>query len=148
MGAGSDPCGAGPCGIDLPTSTAARQAQTPAALAFDGQTLDFKLDARGRYVEAHPIDTKVFHRLRIRSLSMRSAPATGNGVGNQQWINPLTIESHVRDQVNQAVADMIDAREIEDRGLVLDLSVRGRIAYEYSYFNLRSGRPGSFRFTT
>jgi hypothetical protein len=148
MGIGSAPAGAGPAGLDLPASTEQRQAATPVALAFDGQTLDFKLDENGRYVSAHPVDTKVFHRLRIRKLSIRSAPGTGNDVGNSQWIEPRTIEAEVRDHVRVATEDMIVAGEIEDRGIELDLTVRGRVAYRYNYWNRLSGKPGSFRFTT
>lgn len=146
MGIGASPAGAGPAGADLAASTDQRFAATPAALAFDGQTKDFSLDTNGRYVAAHPIDTKVFHRLRILAGSMRSAPATGNGIGGK-WIDAKTIEATIRDQIRVTLEDMITAREIEDRGLVIDLSVRGRVALEYSYFNVRSGRPGSFRST-
>lgn len=145
MGLGTDPFGAEPLGFDAIQSTDQRVASVPAALAFDGLTLDFSLDSAGRFVGAHPIDTKVFHRLRIRGGTLRSAPATGNGVASQSHIDPLTIESQVRDEVRLATEDMIAAGEIQDRGVVLDLSVRGRVSYVYSYVNLRTGKPGSFR---
>lgn len=147
MGLGSAPAGAGPAGLDLPASTDERQAATPQALLLDGSTLDFSLDANGRYVTAHPIDAKLFNRLRIRGGSMRSAPLTGNGVANRNYIDPKTIESSVRDEIRLATEDMIAAGEIEERGLELDLSVRGRVSYLYRYFNVKSGKPGSFRST-
>ncbi len=144
MGLGSAPAGSGPAGLDLAASTDQRFAATPVALAFDGLTRDFRLDANGRYVSAHPVDTKVFHRLRILAGSMRSAPATGNGIGGK-WIDSKTIEATVRDQIRIALEDMISAGEIEDRGVELDLSVRGRVAFEFSYLNVQSGRADSFR---
>jgi hypothetical protein len=147
MGFGSSPAGAGPAGLDLPASTDERQAATPRALLLDGGTLDFALDTNGRFVDAHPIDAKVFNRLRIRGGSMRSAPVTGNGVANRNYIDPKTIESFVRDQVRLATEDMIAAGEIEERGLEIDLSVSGRVSYLYRYFNVKSGRPNSFRST-
>ncbi len=146
MGFGADALGAAALGLDLGSTTAERIAVTPVALEFDGLTLDFPpLDANGRFISAHPVDTKVFHRLRIVSGSMRSAPATGNDIGNQAYIDPLTIEAQVRDQVRLALEDMVAAGDITDRGLELDLSVRGRVALLYTYTNLRSGKPGSFR---
>jgi hypothetical protein len=148
MGFGSDPFGAAPFGLDVPTTTAQRVALAPKGLAFDGLTLDFSpLDSSGRFIEAHPIDTKVFHRLRIQSLTMRSAPGTGNQVRSIKYINPATIEAEIRDAVRFTLEDMVAAGEIEDRGLELDLSVRGRVNYEYRYFNKISGRPKSFRST-
>lgn len=116
----------------------------PAALAFDGASLSFQLDSRGQYVGAHPVDTKVFHLLRIQARSMRSAPATGNGVGGD-YVDPLTIEAQVRDEVRLALADVVAAGDIADLGLTFDLSVRGRVMYRYDYQNLRTGKRGSFR---
>lgn len=145
MGFGDSPFGSTPFGLDAAVETEARDVTPPAALRLDGDTKDFRLDSKGRYVAAHPVDTKVWHRLRIVAGSMRSAPGTGNGVANRAYIDPLTIESSVKDQVRLAVEDMIDAGDIEDRGIELDLSVRGRVSYIYNYFNRRSGKPGSFR---
>ncbi len=147
MGFGSYPLGSTPLGLDAPTTTAQRVAAVPAAIKLDGSTLDFSLDSVGRFVGAHPIDAKVFNRLRIRGGSMRSAPATGNGVGGQGYIDPRTIESEVRDEVRLALEDMVAAGEIEDRGLDLDLSIPGRVSYLYRYVNLKTGKPGTFRAT-
>lgn len=143
MGFGSSPLGATPAGVDVVVESTARDATTPLALVFDGPTLNFKLDSKGRYEAAHPIDTKVFHRLRIRGLSIRSAPATGNEVANRSYIDPLRIEAEVRDDVRLALEDMVDAGEIEDRGIELDTSVQSRISYIYRYVNLQTGKTES-----
>ncbi len=143
MGFGSSPLGSAPAGVDPVVSSPKREIVTPAALAFDGLTLDFELDSKGRYIEAHPIDTKVFHRLRIRGRSMRSAPGTGNEVANRSYIDPLRIEAEVRDDVRLALEDMIAAGEIQDGGVELDTTVRGRVAYIYHYVNLQTGSPKS-----
>jgi hypothetical protein len=134
-------------GLDLPGSTDARVAATPAALLVSGSTLDYSLDSAGRFVTAHPVDAKLFNRLRIRGGSMRSAPLTGNGVASGGYIDPKTIEAQVRDEIRLATEDMIAAGEIAERGLELDLSIRGRVSYLYTYVNLQSGKPGSFRST-
>jgi hypothetical protein len=134
-------------GLDLPGSTDARVAATPTALKLDGSTLDHSLDSAGRFVTAHWVDAKLFNRLRIRGASMRSAPLTGNGVANGGYIDPMTIEAQVRDEVRLATEDMIAGGEIAERGLELDLSVRGRVSYLYLYTNLITGKPGSFRST-
>lgn len=147
MGFGLDPFGAAPMGLDLPASTDARAASTPSALLLDGATKDFSLDSAGRYVTAHWVDAKLFNRLRINGRSMRSAPATGNGVASGGYIDPRTIEAQVRDEIRLATEDMIAAGEIAERGLELDLSVRGRVSYLFLYQNLKSGKPGSFRST-
>jgi hypothetical protein len=144
MGFGTDPAGAGPAGLDLPATTAQRVAATPPALEFNGLAKDFVLDEYGRYKSAHPIDSKVFHRLRIRKRSIRSAPDTGNNVANRQYIDQATIAATVRDEVNLVLADMVAAAEIEDRGIEQDLSIRGRIQYRYNYVNLHTGRRDSF----
>ena len=147
MGFGSSPLGAGPAGLDLPASTDERQAATPTALKLNGETRDFSLDANGRFVTTHPIDAKLFNRLRIRGGSMRSAPLTGNGVASGGYIDSKTIESQVRDEVRLATEDMIAAGEIAERGLELDLTVRGRVSFLYTYVNLKSGKQNSFRST-
>ena len=146
MGIGSSPAGSGPAGLDLPASTDQRIAATPAALEFDGQTKDFSLDANGRFVSKHPIDSKVFHRLRIIAGTMRSAPATGQGISGK-WIRNETIESFVRDQVTLTLADMVDAGDIAVRNITVDTAVRGRVLFQVDYVNMRSGRPDSFRST-
>lgn len=147
MGFGLDPFGVGPFGLDLPDSTDARNASLPSALKLDGGTRDFSLDASGRFVTAHPIDAKLFNRLRISGGSMRSAPLTGNGVASGGYIDPRTIEAQVRDEVRLATEDMIASGEISERSLELDLSVRGRVSYLYTYVNLKSGKQNSFRST-
>lgn len=139
MGFGSAPAGSGPAGIDAPTSTAQRLAVRPSALAFDGTTLDFIRSPAGGFAAAHPIDAKYFNRLRIAAGTIRSASATGQGVGNLKWIDPLTIEAFVNDQVSLVSADMIAASEITVHGVTVDLSVSGRVAFEVDYTNIITG---------
>jgi hypothetical protein len=142
-GFGTDPAGYNPAGLDLPATTEQRVAATPVALAFDGLNKDFILDANGRYVEAHPVDAKVFNRLRIRKTSIRSASATGNNIANRKYIDPDTIEAEIRDEVSVTLADMVAAGDIADRGLEIDLAIKGRIQYRYCYVNLHTGRRES-----
>lgn len=143
MGFGSSPLGAAPAGTDPVVGSPAAVSRTPAALKLDGATLDFALDADGQYVGAHPVDTKVWHRLRIRSKSMRSAATTGNGVANRQYIDQATIAAEITDEVRLVLADMVEAGDIADRGIEIDTSIRGRVQYVYNYFNRRTGKTGS-----
>jgi hypothetical protein len=140
MGFGSSPAGSGPAGIDAPTTTDARIAARPQALAFDGLTLDFVRSATGGFVSVHPIDAKYFNRLRIAAGSIRSASATGQGVSNLKWIDPLTIEAFVRDQVSLISTDMIADGEITLNGIDLDLAVAGRVLFAVTYTNLHTGK--------
>lgn len=145
MGFGLDPAGLAPAGLDLPVTTERRDAKTPQALVLDGPTKQFAVNTDGRFAPAHWVDAKLFNRLRIKKGSVRSAPDLGNEVGNLKYIDPLTIESYVRDQVRLATEDMIAAGEITERSLEIDLSVRGRVAYVYNYTNLLNGKKGTFR---
>ena len=144
MGLGSSPAGATPAGFDASTTTEQRIATKIAAYKVDGSTRDYVRDSEGRHVGQHPIDAKVWHRLRILSGSIRSAPGTGQGVGNLKWIDPLTIDAYVRDQVTLALQDMVDAGDIAVRTITTDTVVRGRVMFQVDYVNLRTGRPGSF----
>lgn len=139
MGFGESPLGLAPLGLEDPVTTDALVVSQPAALRFDGSTLDYVQDSSGRLVGEHPIDAKYFHRLRIASGTIRSAPGTGQGVSNLKWIDPLTIESFVRDEVNLVSDDMIAAGEIELHEITVDLAVRSRVVFAVDYTNLRTG---------
>ncbi len=145
MGFGLDPFGLAPAGLDLPATTERRDATTPQALVLDGPTRQFVVNADGRFASTHWVDAKLFNRLRIRKGSVRSAPELGNDVGNLEYIDPLTIDAYVRDQIRLVTEDMIAAGEIAERSVELDLSERGRVAYAYNYVNLLTGRPDTFR---
>lgn len=125
--------------MDAPTTTEARVAARPAALAFDGLTKNFKLTAGGQYEAVHPIDARYFQILRTAVGSIRSAPNTGQGISNLKYIDPLTIDAYVRDQVRLVSADMVAAKEIRVLNVTIALSVRGRIAAQVDYENLKSG---------
>jgi hypothetical protein len=140
MGFGSSGAGTTPAGFDAPTTTEERRLTKIAAYKVDGATLDYVRDDAGRLVGEHPIDAKVFHRLRIRARSVRSAPGTGNESGNRFYVNPSTLEAEVRDDVNQALGDMLASGEIADRGIEFDRSVPTRTAYRDHYVNLKTGK--------
>jgi hypothetical protein len=144
MGLGSDPLGAAPAGLDLPTTTEQRIALKIAAYKVDGLTRDYVRDSSGRFVGVHPIDAKVFHRLRILGGSVRSAPSTGQRI-KTAWINNTTIVAFVKDQVALTLQDMVDAGDIAIRNVTVDTRVRGRVMFQVDYTNLRTGRPDSFR---
>lgn len=145
MGAGTDPAGANIAGLDLQTPSRERIATVPAALAFDGATRNFKLDDRGRYVEAHPVDAKVFLILRTELSSIRSAAGTGQGVRSIRYIDKKTIKASVTNRVNTALSKVVAAREIRIDSVDVDTSVRAGIVFAVNYVNLVTGRPGTFR---
>jgi hypothetical protein len=145
MGFGSAPLGSTPAGFDAATTTEQRVAVKIAAYKVDGLTRDYVRDSAGRYVGEHPVDAKVFHRLRILTGTIRSAPGTGQGVGSLKWIDPATIQAFVSDQVNLTLQDMVEAGDIQIRAITVDTAVRGRVLFQVDYVNLRTGRPDSFR---
>jgi hypothetical protein len=139
MGFGSDPLGAGPFGVDLPGSTVARVAARPAALQFDGEKLDFVADG-SNFAAAHPVDAKFFNRLRIAGGTILSAPNLGQGITSLVYIDPLTIDDFVRDQVRLVSEDMIANGDIIVHNVQLDTSTRGRVMMSADYTNLRTGK--------
>lgn len=136
MGLGSDPCGQSPCGLDNQTPSVARTAKAPAALDFDGEKRDFRLDDEGQYVAAHPVDAKVFLIVRTALRSIRSAPNLGQTVGDIAYIDQRTIRSNVESRLRGALAPVVAAGEIRILGIELDTSVRGRIVAAVHYENL------------
>jgi hypothetical protein len=128
-----------PLGADTPVASDARLTSQPSALRIDGLTRDYVQDSAGRLVGEHPIDAKFFHRIRVASGTIRSAPGTGQGVSNLKWIDPKTIDAFVLDQVNLVSADMIAAGEIQVHGIIVDHSVRSRVVFGVDYTNLRTG---------
>jgi hypothetical protein len=141
---GSSGAGATPAGFDASTTTEERRVSKIAAYLVDGATRDFVRDADGKFVGQHPVDAKVWHRLRIFAGSVRSAPATGQSIGGA-WIDNKTIDAFVRDQVTQTLADMVAAGDITVRAITVDTAVRGRVMFQCDYVNNRTGSPGSFR---
>lgn len=140
MGAGEFPCGTTPCGLDGLVSTGRTRPEPPAALGFDGQTKDFMLDARGRYVGEHPVDAKVFLIVRTALRSMRSAPMTGQTLTEMQYIEPLTIQSLTENKLTTALAAVVAAGEIQIHSIDVDTSVPGRLAARLNYTNLVTRR--------
>lgn len=146
MGFGSYPAGFGPAGMDPTAASGAPLPLKEGAPAFDGNTRNFVQDAaNGDFARQHPIDAKFFNRIRTRLGSVRSVPGLGQGVGNQQWIDPKTELAFVTDQVNLASADMVEAGEIALRGVTVDLTVRGRVAFQVDYTNLQTGKRQSLK---
>ncbi len=139
MGFGTDPLGAGPLGLDLPGSTEARVAARPPALLFNGETLDFVADG-DNFAAAHPVDAKFFNKLRIVGGTIRSAPGIGQGITSLVYIDPLTIDDFLRDQVKLASEDMIAAGEIAVHNVLRDTSTRGRVMLSVDYTNLQTGK--------
>lgn|SRR5512138_21355 len=145
MGFGTHPWGLAPFGFDPQVFSSARDATPPAALAFDGTTRNYKLDSRGRFQEAHPVDAKVFLILRTLAGSIRSAPTTGQTVNAIAYIDQLRVRAQVEDRVRSALAPVINAGEIRLDNIEIDTSVRGRIMFEVTYFNRVSGKPETAR---
>lgn len=135
-----DPCGEGPCGLDVLNLSVIDRPNAPAALAFDGMTKDYILDDDGRYVGAHPVDAKVFLLCRTALRSIKSAPELGQTASLIQYIRPQTIVAEVTDAFRVVLQPVVDAGEIEFRGVEVDTSVRGRIFARPEYFNRVTGR--------
>jgi hypothetical protein len=146
-GLGSEGCGESPCGLDTQTPTAPRNVTPPAALAFNGITKDFSLDANGLYESAHPVDSRFFNVMRIAANSIRSAQDVGHTVGSIAYIDKRTVQASVENRVRVAAADMVNAGLVRIRDIELDTSVRGRIAYAVHYVNLVTQRKDTFRST-
>lgn len=140
MGFGTSPLGLAPVGFDEPTTTESRRIKRPAALKLDGQTKDFVSDGAGGIVPAHPVDAKFFHRLRIAKGTIGSAPDLGQGISQLKWIDPLTINAFVTDQVTLATQDMVEAGEVQIHQILVDTSTRGRVMFQVDYTNLLSGK--------
>ena len=116
MGLGAYPAGSTLAGLDQAVTTDRSVARPPSALAIDGQTKTFSLDAEGRYREAsHPVDAKVFQLLRIARGSIRSAADVGQGVKNLRYIDTVRIQAQVDDAVRLALQQPLNAGEIEPR---------------------------------
>ena len=139
MGFGTDPLGDAPAGFDLPEASEERVVVPANALKLDGETLDFVADGDG-FAAAHPVDAKFFNKLRIAGGTIRSAPELGQGITTLEYIDPLTINDFVRDQVNLASADMIAAGEIAVHNTWLDTKTPGRLMVSVDYTNLLTGK--------
>jgi hypothetical protein len=139
MGFGTDPLGDAPAGFDLPETTEPRVITPANALKLDGETLDFVADGDG-FAGAHPVDARFFNKLRIAGGTIRSAPQLGQGITSLEYIDPLTIDDFVRDQVRLVSEDMIAAGEIVVHSTWLNTSTPGRVMLSTDYTNLLTGK--------
>jgi len=55
-----------------------RKAFVPASPYYDGRARDWQVDADGRHVSAHPIDSGVQLAMFLQKGELRSSPTTGN----------------------------------------------------------------------
>lgn len=145
MGMGTDPAGANIAGFDQQTPSRERIATVPAALAFDGATKNFKLDDRGRYVAAHPVDAKVFMILRTLQKSIRSASGTGQTVSDIRYIDKKTIQASVENRVRTALGPVAQANEISIDSIEVETMQFGGVAFAVNYVNRVTGRRETFR---
>ena len=65
---------------DLTIPFGPREAFVPAAPYYDGRAQDWKVDADGRQVSAHPIDSGVQLAMFVQKGEIRSSPSTGNNL--------------------------------------------------------------------
>lgn len=140
MGFGEQPAGIGLAGLSQVTGLDRAAAPAPAALAFDGQTKNFKLSAEGGYEGQHPVDAKFWLVMRTALASIRSAVHIGQGVSNIAYIDPRTIQATVVDYVRVAAQPMVRAGEVRVESVEVDTAVRGRIVFRVTYVNLITGR--------
>lgn len=139
MGFGTDPLGDAPAGFDLPETSPERSVTPANALKLDGETLDFVADGDG-FAPAHPVDAKFFNLLRIAGGTIRSAPQLGQGITSLEYIDPLTIDDFVRDQVRLVSEDMIAASEIAVHNVLNNSQTPGRVMLSVDYTNLLTGK--------
>lgn len=141
MGMGEDPCGSGACGLDVQNFSALPRPNAPAALAFDGRVRDYRLDANGRYVGAHPVDAKVFLLCRTALGSIRSAPELGQTVKRIGSIDKQKIRAQVEDAFRVVLAPVVAAGEIRLDSIDFELEAHGRVMARPNYVNLITARP-------
>lgn len=139
MGFGTDPLGDAPAGFDLPEVTPERVAVYADALEFNGETLDFVADG-DNFAAAHPVDARFFNKLRIAGGTIRSAPGLGQGITSLEYVDPLTIDDFLRDQVKLASDDMISAGDVAVHNVLRDTRSKGRVMLSVDYTNLRTGK--------
>jgi hypothetical protein len=77
-GFGTYPFGSTPFGRDPSVPSGPRGAYLPAALEYDGQRLDWAVDADGRHKSLHPIDSGVQLAMFVQRGELKSSPSTGN----------------------------------------------------------------------
>ncbi len=132
----------------LPAISPPRDVTPPAALLYDGATRAHPLDADGRYLGIHPVDQRVALALLVTLGSVSSVPGLGSGLRKIKKITRKT-PAEVRNAVDLALADLVDAKDIEVRRV--DIEVRGAptggFAVAVSYVNKRltSSKPRTFR---
>lgn len=137
MGAGDFPAGMGPAGLDpFNEPSVTRNVRPPAALRFDLRTRDFITDANGLYVSIHPVDQKVGLALGLIAGTIASDPTLGNKVRTMKYAGGPSVVSTVRDFVQQALSNLLAAKEIELVAVKVDPPLNGSIVYAVEYVNL------------
>jgi hypothetical protein len=127
-------------GLDVAPTVVVQQRKTPDALAFDGLSKDFILDAEGNYTAAHPVDAKVFMICRVALGSLRSAPDTGQNVSAQQYLDPLTTPGFVRDDLKVRCAEMVESGQMRIDRVDVELRNHGGVFFALNYTNLVTGK--------
>src|SRR5580704_4523412 len=106
MGAGDEPAGSAPAGIDPPAAlTRAPTVETPQALLISGGTRDVPLNAAGDYLGTDPVDHRVRLALFVTLGSIPSAPEIGNTLRSARIADPAPLQQDVAARVQAALQD-------------------------------------------
>ena len=112
MTCGDDLFGESLCGEDDVSLAAASVALTSGAPFFDGLTRDFPLDADGRHVDIHPIDSAVQMALLVEAKKIMAAPDTGQTYREIKTFGPK-LKSDVDNRTRAALKHLTDAGSIK-----------------------------------
>jgi len=139
FGAGSTPAGLVPAGFD-PAGTvgAARDVTLPHALFLDPATMDFAVDADGRYESVHPVDHWVLMQLALASGGTPAAPSVGTTLRDIQigTREQMTIEA--RRIVANALAERVATGDVILVSVVAWAKTPSRAHVEITYQNTRA----------
>ncbi len=144
MPAGDELAGEGLAGDALALPTAGTVLRPPAAVHFDAVLRDYPLGSDGRYVEIHPVDSRVQMALSMALGRIASTPTTGNALRRIPYLNPKRIKAQATDAVRQALAPIIADGDITLDDLIVETRQRHAVLVQVDYYNERlPDRPRS-----
>jgi len=137
------PAGTGPGGFSpIAPASPKRTSIPPRALRYNPQTRDFTT-TEGLFDAVHPVDQAVVLALTIEQGSIKSVPTLGIPLSTIRRAGGPTLDTLVRDCVNAALKDLLDAKKVEVIRLDTDTVIRGQIKIAVTYRNLVSRRIGT-----
>lgn len=141
-GAGTYPAGFGPPGFaPVVAADPPDPATYPRSILLDGATRDFTLDAKGRYVDLHPVDQKVALALLVAKGKLAADSSQGQALASVTF--GTDVVNKTTTTVREAVADIVAANEISIIAIEVDAKADvGAIFVAFSYLNLITQKTG------